>query len=144
MAEILDLSTKRDRPRIRIDGVLYDLMLPSDMELKDVLWIQKAGARIEKLQSVFKEDDEHDEDIAEEFERTLRRLADLVLAEVPKEKRDRLNDVQRLTVVDTYNRLVEKEKDSFFDPGVAPARDENGSKSSQASNDSTEETSKVG
>ena len=145
MAEILDLSTKRERPQLRIDDVLYDLMLPTDLELKDVLWLQKAAKRIDQLQKRLEADVVSDA-VGNEFEGLMNRFSNLILGEVPEEVRNLLTDVQRMAVVDTYAELVKKQQASFFENGVASVEEENknGSTSSLSSKDSTEEASKVG
>ncbi len=145
MNEILDLSTKRERPKIRIDGVLYELRLPTDLELKDVLWVQRVDKRIEYLQKKLEKDVVPDA-VGEEFETLMNRFSDLILSEVPQKVLVLLSDVQRMAVVDTYAKLIKEQQESFFDQGVDSVKEkkEDGSASSPNSSTSTEETPRVG
>jgi len=137
MAEILDLSTKKERPQIKIDGILYDLILPTDLELKEALWLERAGKQIEQLADKLRENYENVS--ASALQKVLDKFASILLAEVPKEIRAKLTDIQKFSVVEVYARLLQEEKKSFFDHGVAP-----GTKSSQNSSDSMEDQSKAG
>lgn len=145
MSEILDISTKKERPSIRIDGVPYELMLPADLELREVLWLQKASKRVTVLQKMLEKDDAPDA-VAAEFEALLRRFANLILGEVPKEVCERLTDVQRMSVVDTYAELLKEQQESFFVSGADSAKEEkkDGLTSSLSSKGSMEETSRAG
>ena len=145
MGEILDLSTKKDRPKIKIDGVLYDLMLPTDLELKDAFWLQRASSRIEDLQKKLAASDEYDDSVASEFERTLIRFSDILLTEIPIEVRKKLSDVQRLQICDVYAKLVVNEQKRFFvNMAERAVSEEAGLTSSQKFKDSTEVQSNLG
>jgi hypothetical protein len=143
MSEILDIKTKQERPQIRIDEVLYDLMLPTDLELKDMLWLQRAGKKIEELQKQL-EKDVVSERVANEFQSTLSRMSAIILGDVPKEVRELLTDVQKMQVVNTYAELIKQiqEKKGFFEEGEEESGP--GSTSSPNSKGSTGETSRVG
>lgn len=139
MDQILDLSTKIVRPQIKVDDVNYDLMLPTDMALQDVLWLQKAGGHIDQLQKKLAKED-YNEAVAEELERTLHRFAGLILKAVPEEVRAKLTDTQLMAVVDAYGKYSKK-TDRFFDGRVGRP---NGQMSSRNSSGSTEGRSKTG
>jgi len=144
MSEILDLSTKKDRSQIRIDDVLYNLLLPTDLELRDMLWLQKIAKRIDYLQKLLKNDDVPDA-VGDEFEAIMSRFSGLILGEVPKKVLDLLTDVQRMAVVDVYAELMETEQKRFFEERAGQTGEEEvGSTSSPSSNDSTKETSRAG
>ena len=145
MDEILDLSTKQERPKIRIDDVLYELRLPTDLELRDVLWLQRAAKRMGYLEKQLEKDVVSDA-VGDEFQAMMDRFANLILGEVPEKVLALLSDLQRMAVVNTYSKLIKEQRESFFDQGVDSVKEkkEDGSASSPSSSASTEETSRAG
>lgn len=135
--EILDLSTKKTRPTIKIDKVEYELVLPSDMNMKDTIWLTKMQKRLTQIQSVLEDDDGYDESAASEFTDIVIRMADVMLADVPEAARQKLTHVQKMAVVDYYAKVMKEDKKSFFDAGVGTPP--NGKTSSQTSSASMEE-----
>lgn len=142
MKEILNLSTKVERPFIKINDVDYELMLPTDLDLKDVIWIERASVRLEKLQKQLQESDIYNDSVAQEFERTLRKMTSIILGPTPLEVQNKLSDTQRMQVSQAYLRLLNEEKPKR--PFVEAEEEATGQTSSQTSSASTEARSTAG
>lgn len=135
-SEPLSISTRRVRPTVKIDGVDYQLVCPEDLEVKDALWLEKTGPKINRLANQLR-DGEYDEETAEQLGREVLHVSDIVLGEVPAEVRQRLTQMQKLMVIQTYiSRLGGF---GFFAGGP-----EDGAASSPGSAGSTEEAPPTG
>ena len=146
MAEILDLQTRQERPSIRIDGTVYELILPSDLDLEEAIWLEKAGRKIGIFSETLK-DDEKNEEAARQLRELLKRFVSILLREAPEEVIERLSDVQRLAVVNAYSQKIAQEKHDFFGlAGMSPPEEAppSGSTSSRRSAASTAAAPKTG
>jgi len=133
----LALSTKRERPIVRIDGVEYPLLAAEDLKLRDALWLEKTSPRISKLSMQVQEED-CPEEVAEQLAELVLRVSDIILAEVPPPVRARLTDMQKLAVIQAYMEGLAEEKEKAAAPFPAAASGaETGSPSSPGSSDST-------
>lgn len=143
MAEILDISTEVERPKVRLDGVEFSVLIPRDFSIKEILWLQRAQIRINEVVKQL-EDDPENENLVEEYRETLTRFTDQVLANVPKKTRDKIGDVQKMQLVDWYVKEIHK-NERFFASGVAVTGDNgDGPNVSPTSKGSTAARSKAG
>lgn len=97
----LDLSTQRERPKVRIDGVEYELVRPDDLTVSQALWLEKIAPKVDRLAKEIR-DQGFDEAKAEELGREILKVSDIILGEVPAEVRARLTEMQKLIVIQAY------------------------------------------
>lgn len=127
---LLNISTKEpERPKIKIDDVVYELAVPDDFKLKDFLWIAKVGKDVSKLINSNSEKD------IGKIEKLVGGIARKVLNQVPDEVYNRLTDAQKFAVINVFTEAVEN-------LGEDPRRP--GTKSSPDSSDSMAEASEAG
>jgi hypothetical protein len=130
----LNFSTKEpERPRISIDEVIYELALAEDFTLREFLWLETKGREV--LKHLAKGYANLDDSEFESLEKLLGEIAAKVLIDVPDEVMQRLQDSQKLQIVELFIETVGRR-------GETPRSD--GTRSSPGSNDSTAEASKTG
>lgn len=132
--QIVALVTKHERMTIKVDGVVYELLDPEDLKLKDALWLEKIAPRIDSLLKQINESVEPD-DATIELANLVLHVTDIIMGDVPKEVCNKLSDVQRLSIIQAY--ITSSTGDKVKRP--LPER-EVGEPSSQDSSASMEET----
>ena len=127
---LLDLSTKRERPKISIDGVIYELYTLQDHSVLTAAKMQKAA---EEGQAISKKTDANDADM-----RRLDKLIDgsikRIVRDIPKKVIKKLNYDQKLEIIQVFFKAAVKKSPSPQRPG----------QESPASSDSTGETQQPG
>jgi hypothetical protein len=99
--KILNLVTLSDRVQVSIDGERYDLLGPLELPL---LAYHRLSRDADRLRDFFKDDCDPSEDDEKELSSTLDRICRKVLS-APDEIHERLNDFQRLDIVNAFTGL---------------------------------------
>ncbi len=100
---ILDLSTLVDRPKIRIDGRLYELRSPDELSVLDSQRLTSAGKRIDALAGASDPAGEGDtRELAELIDDVTRR----VLVEIPEAVFASLSQMQKLSICEVFTGLL--------------------------------------
>ena len=106
----LDLgSLDPERPRLRIDGIDYRYRVDMDLDLVQLARIERVRARISTLAEAATGDPSAEANLeqAEAVSQLLREGVELVLYDaLPDEVAAKLNDVQRLAIVDAFTRAT--------------------------------------
>lgn len=134
---LLRLDTLVDRPKVAIDGTLYEILAPAELSVLVSHRLGSEGKRIEALM----QDDALDEAGRAELARMIRSVSDTIMAPIPQDVRAQLSDAQRMRVLETFMML------SMFDrlgtaaaivtDGSAMGRTSTGESSFRASSAST-------
>lgn len=97
---LLDLDTLIERPRIAIDGELYEILSPDELSVIDSHRFGRWGRRIEELA-------EQDGEAAEaELDEVISRAARKIMPDVPEELFGRLPGSARWAVIDLFTGLL--------------------------------------
>lgn len=99
----LQISTEvGEKCQVIIDGNAFDMQDPEHMELKEFLRIANTGKKISELLLR--------DDITDEDEKKLEKLVDDIvrelLPEVPAELHAKLNDIQKLAIMNFFSRAA--------------------------------------
>ena len=128
---ILDLSTLIERPKIAIDGKLYDILSPDELSIADLQRVADMGKRVEELSGTDADGAGQDELIGAVDE-----LATLVMVGVPPELRQRLSVTNMLKVIEVFTGLLQAKAPTPAPAGAA--KTPTGENSFPASSASTE------
>ena len=109
---MLKISTKRKRESIQIDGKQYELLGWEDLPLEEFI---RAASTLRLLSDGV--EDLSGEQSAKALA-TIRRLSDLFLANVPEKIREKLSDMQRISIIGA----VQAADDFFAQPTVSKTR----------------------
>lgn len=107
-APILDLSTLVERPRIAIDGELYEILSPDEVAIADLRRFAGIGRRIEEIGRAAAPTPASQDELAGHLDELARRI----MVGVPEDVRARLSLAQLIAVVEVFTGLL---------PGRTPA-----------------------
>jgi hypothetical protein len=97
---VLDLSTETpDRPVIRIDGKDYHLAIADDFTFAEFTWLAREGSKFGDLWAA--------ENTNGELEKQLDKLCRMAFHDIPDEVYEKLNDGQKLQVLNVFTEAVE-------------------------------------
>ena len=130
---LLDLNKLVERPRIAIDGQLYDLAAPAELSVIDRHRVTSKCRRFEHLM----QKDQLDELEEIELDAQLRGASEIVLKHVPHDVIDKLNDDQLLQVLEVFSMLSLRNR---LKSAAAAIGNRTGESLSPGSNGSTEAT----
>lgn len=123
MGEQLVISTAApERQSIVIDGTSYQLATPEDLELRQSLWLAKAGKRVQALM-----EGEHSDAELDELQALLDRMTRTVVLKLPAEVFARLRDTQKLAIAGAFTDAVSLSGDGSRRSGQTSSPDSNGS-----------------
>lgn len=130
---VLDLSTLAERPKIAIDGALYDILSPDELSVVDFQRFSTMGRRIEELGAVARPAPEEQSELL----KLIVEISDRVMIGVPPEVRSRLSVPSLIRVIEVFIRLLPARKKR--PAGAAPdqASPSTGASSPPASSAST-------
>ena len=133
---ILELSTLIERPKITIDGKLYEILSPDELS---IVTFQRFGYWAQRIGEIMGEGKIKPK-LEAELSRLIVELTDRVMVDVPKEVRDKLGDSQRMQIAEVFIQLplprwliAAREAGVTKKPGKPPI----GGKRRRASNAST-------
>lgn len=106
-AALLDLDTLIDRPRIRIDGTLYEILSPNELSVIDSHRFAVWGRRIDSLNRAGNKADEAIvEDQAAELEALVTKVSQRIAVGVPADVFAKLPGKQRWAIIDVFTALL--------------------------------------
>ncbi len=133
MAEpLLDIQTLAERPVIKIDGQVYEILSLDELSVVDSVRFQGLGKRLAALIA----EPDLDDAQAEELVAALHHLTDRIMVGVPKEVRDGLSDASRVAVAGVFMNLPRRDKPARKAKAKKPSRS-TGAKRPRDSNAST-------
>lgn len=103
-APLLDLDTLVERPKIAIDGVLYEIRSPHELSVIDSHRFGRWGKRIDELAD--QDGEAAEAELAELVEKVARRVA----VGVPEDVFAKLNGAKHWALVDLFTGLLLREK----------------------------------
>lgn len=103
---LLDIETLIERPKIRIDGELYEILSPDEISAVDAQRFGAEGRRIDALSGKDSLSDKERKDLT----KMLRDISDRVMVGVPEEIREKLSDQHRLQVAEAFILLPLKDR----------------------------------
>lgn len=128
MAEdILDILTRAERPKFKIDGKRYEMLHPNELSMLDFRELGKRGAAMVAAANSFEETD--NDTVFDQMIDDMNAILDTVAPGLPKKVRDKLNPFHVQKIVQAFMRLVRA--------GGAPDGRRNRKKSSRGSAAST-------
>ncbi|MBA5778072.1 hypothetical protein H2509_13550 [Stappia sp. F7233] len=95
---ILDLSTLIERPRIRIDGNLYEIRSPDELSLIESHFFALKGQEIDRLTKAGNQ--------GEELAELIRDVVRKVVVELPSKVLSRLSEAHMLAIVEVFTGLL--------------------------------------
>lgn len=101
-ANLISIDTVIERPLIRIDGELHELVSPDELTVMQSVAIRKLGTRLDKLMNI----DEPDDEAERKLSATLNRITDIIMRPVPAAVRAKLTEVQQLQVIEVFTMLL--------------------------------------
>lgn len=133
---ILELSTLIERPKITIDGTLYDILSPDELS---IITFQRFGYWAQRIGEIMGAGEIKPKQEAE-LSRLIVELTDRVMIDVPQEVRDRLGDSQRMQIAEVFillplpHWLIAAKRAGATKPGKPPTggKRRRGSKGSMA------------
>jgi len=131
---LLDITTKRHRERIAIDGRAYELAAPQDFDLQEYMWLAAQGKRIQEL-GPGAYDTVKLAELTNLLDRLLRKI---MRTRLPRRVMHRLSNGQKLAILDAFTKAAGTRGET----ARPTLRD--GAKLSPASSDSTVEPSEAG
>lgn len=113
----VSVSTETDdRMVVAIDGVEYELVDAEDLELKDALWLAKAGLQIQQAAG----GDYSDDDI-ERLSGVLDRMVHAVLPSVPADVFAKLKSRHKLAIAGAFTEAAAPSGGATRRPGTEPS-----------------------
>ena len=97
-APLLDLDTLVSRPKVRIDGELYEILSPNELSVLDCQRIMQWGREIDRLSKAGDQD--------AELERTVDTVARKVLVGVPEAIWSKLSGFHKMQVAMVFSGLL--------------------------------------
>lgn len=95
---ILDLNTLIERPTIKVDGKVYELLSPDELSILDSQRLTRWGREIEVLAT--------DEEKSDELDALVSQAARKVLADMPDKVFAKLSASHRFSVVEVFTGLL--------------------------------------
>ena len=96
---LLDLSTKRDRPKISIDGKMYEITIAQDYSFAEVAKMQKIS---ERAQALAKKEDLTDEEKLELMESIDISVQEIVRG-IKKRTINKLTPAQKVQIIQVFS-----------------------------------------
>jgi hypothetical protein len=96
---LLDLTTLIERPKIRIDGTLYEILSPDEITVVDVERFAQSGQRIASLL-----DGDGSSNVAA-LSAALDEVCDRIMVGVPDDVKAKLSVTQRLAIAEAFTQL---------------------------------------
>lgn len=146
MAELLSIDTLIERPRVKIDGALHDILSPDELSLLASHRVAALGRKLDKLMKADTLNATGEADLS----RTIQALADIVMEPVPAGVRARLSETHLLSVIEVFTMLSLGRKARLAGAtvaGMAPKTTpgtSNGARPSPGSSDTTAATPRAG
>jgi hypothetical protein len=139
--DILSLETMLTRPKIKIDGAVYEITSPGELPLVDQYRLSDLGRKLANLRKT----DGLAEEQQNQLTTTLDAICDIILAPVPAEVRATLRDPQKLSVLEVFTMLLSEDRLKLAGATVMKMINQYlGEKSFLGSSASTAETPKAG
>ena len=129
---LLDLDTLIERPKIKIDGQLHEILAPDELPVLTSHLLATGGSRFDALMK----DRNLSDDGKAELRSLLHTLSDTVMQPIAAEVRAKLSDAQRVSVIEAFTALLLSKRTGTavaMLAGLLPT----GEKSSPGSNAST-------
>lgn len=144
---LLDLTTLApERQFITIDGERYDLVLPSELGLKDALWLDRMSERGRQLAA--KGADGFTDEEFKELDRLLDQAVQMIVLGLPDEVRARLTVIHKVRLLEVFTQALSGSQPAGQNRAqrraVERQRKRTGASSSRASNGSTGATPSAG
>jgi len=127
---LLDLSTIHERPKIRIDGDLYEMLTSDDFGIVDIADFKAVGKAADKLQS-----GDLDRPEAEKLAKLVDEMIEKIVLDIPAEVLGKLTFTQKMKIIEVFSDAVTGEKEE-----TGTDEKSTGENTSPASNDSTAAT----
>ena len=99
---LLDIATLADRPKIRIDGTLYEIVSPDELSIIDCHRLAALGRRLDALMAAAELSTADEAELGQ----VIGALAGRIMIGVPDEVARRLTDGQRLAVIEGFTGLL--------------------------------------
>lgn len=96
---LLELDSLIERPKIKIDGELYEIAAPEELSVIDTQRVASLGRRLDNL---LKQEGAAQAKILQD---TLGDIIAIVMSPVPADVRARLSDGQKMSVVEVFSML---------------------------------------
>lgn len=139
--EILSLNTMLVRPPIEIDGARFDITAPGELSIEETYRLADLGRKLDNLRGTVGLAEAQQSQLTE----TLTAICDIILAPVPKEIQAKLNDAQRLSVIEVFTMLLSADRLKLAGETVMKVISQYlGEKPSPGSSGSTAEAPKAG
>jgi len=102
MDTLLDLSTKRDRPKIKIDGKLYEITVSQDLSFAEVVEMQKASERAQALAEKESLTDEEKLELIEAIDSSVKRI----VRGIKKRTIKKLMPAQKVQIIQVFSKAA--------------------------------------
>lgn len=107
MAEyVLKIETKIERPKIDIDGVLYEIVSPEELPVETSYRIADLGKKLQNMMNTASQPEAQQK----LMKKNLHELADIIMAPVPVDVRAALSDTMLHSVVEVFSMLLLERK----------------------------------
>lgn len=123
---LLDLDTLVERPKIAIDGSIYEIPAPDELSIAECQKFTIWGREIEALSK--------DEEAGDKLDELIGKVAAFVLREIPAEIQAKLKPIHKMQVVSVFTRLLSEQM--MAQAGAQAGNASTGAKSSPGSSDS--------
>lgn len=138
---ILSLETMFVRPKIKIDGAEHEITSPSELSIEQNYRLADLGRKLSNLRTTVGLADAQQKQLTQ----TLTAICDIILAPVPIEVREKLNDSQRVAVTEVFTMLLSEDRLKLTGATVLQMVNKFiGEKSSPGSSGSSAEAPKAG
>lgn len=101
MAELLSIDTLIERPRVKIDGEVHEILSPDELSLLASQRVAALGRKLDKLMKADTLNATGEADLS----KTIWTLSDVIMEPVPNEVRYRLSETQLLSVIEVFTML---------------------------------------
>lgn len=99
---VLELTTLIERPKISVDGELYEILSPAELS---VIESQRFAAQGRKYDGLMAKDSLSDPQ-KKRVSKLVRDLADKIMVGVPDDKREKLSEAQKMEVIEVFTGLL--------------------------------------
>lgn len=126
---LLDLNTLIDRPKIAVDGELYEILSPDELTVLDTQRFENWGREIQALGQ--------DEKRETEFQALIDKVARRIMVGVPDAVAAKLSTSHQLRVIAVFTGLLLGDQVAAAGAALKAMNQSTGAKSSRASSDSS-------
>jgi len=99
---LLDLSSKRDRPKIKIDGKLYEIIVSQDLSFAEVAKMQKISERAQALAKKENLTDEEKLELIESIDSSVKQI----VRGIKKRTIKKLSPAQKVQIIQVFSKAV--------------------------------------